>query len=51
MEIIGDGFGTNSSAVQVSFGGTTCDVFNVTMTSVKCTTRSSSFVHIVTNNA
>ena len=51
VEITGSGFGTNVSAVEVSFGSAVCDVFSVSDTTINCTTRSSSAVHYITNNA
>ncbi|XP_071944840.1 fibrocystin-L-like [Antedon mediterranea] len=49
VSIIGSGFGTNTSLVDVLFGRVTCDITHLNDDLIKCTSRSSGVVHTVTN--
>lgn len=50
VEIIGSGFGTNASVVDVSFGHNVCSVIDATDTMIMCTTGSAATVHYVNNS-
>ena len=50
VEITGSGFGTDASAVDVSFGHSVCSVSGATDTMITCTTESAAAVHYVNNS-
>ena len=50
VEITGNGFGTDTSAVDVSFGHCNCSVNDTTDTMITCTTESTAMVHYVNNS-
>lgn len=50
MEITGSGFGTDASAVDVTFSHSVCSVSGATDTMITCTTESAATVHYVNNS-
>ena len=51
LDIIGEGFGSDSDKVKVSLGSYPCQVKEMSNTLIRCITSTTTTTHIIDNNA